>query len=204
VDADGMPLVLASRLFCETPLRERVATTDFIEDASKAAVEAGLNFYFLGGKPGVAAAAADKLTDRYAGLRIVGARDGYFSEAELDELCADILSKKTDVLWLGLGSPYQEALALRLRERLGGVAWIRTCGGLFDHVSGAVRRAPRWMQSTGLEWLHRLALEPRRLALRYAWTNPVALFYLLTRTMDAVPSFDGFSEVGMTDIWLWR
>ncbi len=203
LDADGMPLVFASRIFCASPLRERVATTDFIDDACEVAVRDGLNFYFLGAKPGVAAKAATKLGQKHHGLRIVGVRNGYFSEEELDEICADILAKKTDVLWLGLGSPRQEELALRLRDRLPGVAWIRTCGGLFDHMSGAVRRAPGWMQSCGLEWLHRLALEPRRLAWRYVCTNPVALFYLLTKTMDATPSLESVSGLGKASIGLW-
>ncbi|WP_210240304.1 WecB/TagA/CpsF family glycosyltransferase [Amaricoccus solimangrovi] len=203
LDADGMPLVFASRLFCAEPLRERVATTDFIDDACEAAVRDGLNFYFLGAKPGVAAKAAARLRKKHPGLRIVGVKHGYFSEEELDGICADILARKTDVLWLGLGSPRQEALALRLRGKLAGVAWIRVCGGLFDHMSGSVRRAPGWMQSFGLEWLHRLAMEPRRLAWRYLCTNPVALFYLLTQTMDAVPSLEGVSGLGKASIGLW-
>ncbi|PJN96353.1 glycosyltransferase [Amaricoccus sp. HAR-UPW-R2A-40] len=189
VDADGMPLVLASRFFCGAPLVERIATTDFIEDAAAAAAKAGLRFYFLGGKPGVAQKAARKLTERYPGLQIVGTRHGYFSASEEGAIIADILAKKADVLWLGLGSPHQEAFAIRLRDELPGVGWIRTCGGLFDHVSGAVPRATKRMQSMGLEWLHRLLVEPRRLAWRYITTNPVACFHLLTKTFEwAEPS----------------
>lgn len=187
VDPDGMPLVLASRLLCRrTPLVERIATTDFIHDASAAAAAADVRFYFLGGKAGVADAAASKLIEKYPGLQIVGTRHGYFSAQDEDEICADILARKTDVLWIGMGSPFQEALAIRLREKLPGVAWIRTCGGLFDHVSEVVPRARQWIQAMGLEWLHRMALEPRRLAWRYLTTNPVAVFHLLTKTYDGV------------------
>lgn len=139
VDADGMPLVFASRFFCARPLVERVATTDFINDAAAAAARSGLNFYFLGGKPGVAASAARNLRARYPEVRVVGAGHGYFAESELDRIVADILERKTDVLWLGLGSPYQEEMSFRLRGRLGGVGWIHTCGGLFDHMSGPAR-----------------------------------------------------------------
>jgi N-acetylglucosaminyldiphosphoundecaprenol N-acetyl-beta-D-mannosaminyltransferase len=142
VDADGMPLVLASRFFCRTPLVERVATTDFIEDAAAAAAKSGLRFYFLGGKPGVAEKAARKLTEKYPGLQIAGTQHGYFSASDESAISADILAKKADVLWIGLGSPHQEALAIRLRDELPGVGWIRTCGGLFDHVSEAVPRDP--------------------------------------------------------------
>jgi N-acetylglucosaminyldiphosphoundecaprenol N-acetyl-beta-D-mannosaminyltransferase len=184
VDADGMPLVIASRLICEMPLIERVATTDFIEDAAAAAAAAGLNFYFLGGNVGVAEEAARRLQERHPKLKIVGARDGYFRDDEFDEICAHLSACGTDVLWLGLGSPRQEEVALKFRNRLTGLGWIRTCGGLFDHMSGSVRRAPALMQAIGLEWLHRLLMEPRRLAWRYIRTNPVALFHLLTKTMD--------------------
>ena len=191
VDADGMPLVIASRLLCRKPLVERIATTDFIHDAASAAAEAAVRFYFLGGRAGVARKAADALTGKHPGLQVVGVRHGYFSSSEEDEICTDILARKTDVLWIGMGSPSQEALAIRLREKLPGVAWIRTCGGLFDHVSGAVPRAGQWMQAMGLEWLHRTLLEPRRLAWRYIITNPVACFHLLTKTSDRVDAWAG-------------
>lgn len=184
IDADGMPLVLASKIFCQSPLVERIATTDFIHDASESAAEHGIRFYFLGGKPGVAALAAEKLSAAHPGLRIAGTRNGYFTDAEEDAICAEILAAGTDVLWIGMGSPRQEALAIRLRAKLPGVAWIRTCGGLFDHMSESVPRAATWMQSIGLEWLHRMMLEPRRLAWRYITTNPVACFHLLTKTFD--------------------
>lgn len=187
VDPDGMPLVLASRVLCRRmPLVERVATTDFIHDAAEAAAASGIRFYFLGGKANVAAKAARNLRERYPNLEIVGTRHGYFSASEEDAVCAEILTRKTDVLWIGTGSPYQEALAIRMRGKLPGVAWIRTCGGLFDHVSGSVPRAQAWMQGAGLEWLHRMMIEPRRLGWRYIKTNPVACFYLLTRTTDLV------------------
>ncbi len=184
IDADGMPLVIASRIFCQSPLVERIATTDFIHDASALAVRNDIRFFFLGGKPGIAALAAEKLTAAHPGLRVAGTRHGYFTDEEEDEICAEILAAGTDVLWIGMGSPRQEALAIRLRAKLPGVAWIRTCGGLFDHISESVPRAATWMQSMGLEWLHRMMLEPRRLAWRYISTNPVACFHLLTKTFD--------------------
>lgn len=184
VDADGMPLVKATQFLCREPLRERVATTDFIHDAADVAVRDGLRFYFLGSKPGIAQAAADSLRARHPGLAIAGLRDGYFAADEEERICAAVRASGADVLWVGLGSPRQEAFAVRNRERLGGVAWIRTCGGLFDHCSGTVRRAPRWMQQASLEWLHRAMLEPRRLGWRYVATNPAALFHLVTKTRD--------------------
>lgn len=184
IDADGMPLVIVSRLFCKRPLIQRVATTDFIHDASRAAIDAGLRFFFLGGKPGVAAKATQILQSMHPGLEIVGSRHGYFEENEIGQICEEILAAKTDVLWVGLGTPLQEDFAVRCRDRLSGVGWIRTCGGLFDHYSGNSKRAPMWMQRLGLEWLFRATLEPNRLGKRYLLTNPIAAFHLLTKTHD--------------------
>lgn len=184
VDADGMSLVFASRLFLDTPLVERAATTDFIEDASRTASKNSIKFYFLGAKPGIAALAADKLRTRHPGLQIVGTRDGYFDLADVDRIAQDIEASGAEVLWLGMGSPMQEEIAYMLQKRVHNLAWIRTCGGLFDHCSGTMPRASKIMQKLGLEWLHRAALEPTRLGRRYALTNPVALFHLLTKTRD--------------------
>jgi len=184
IDADGMPLVFASRMFCKRPLTERAATTDFLLDACALAAREDIRFYFLGARPGVAARAAEHLRYRFPGLKVVGTRNGYFKRADLPELCEQIREAGTDVLWLGLGTPMQEEIAVLARELLGGVAWVRTCGGLFDHYGGGVSRAPAWMQGLGLEWLYRAAREPLRLGWRYLVTNPVAVYYLMTRTRD--------------------
>jgi exopolysaccharide biosynthesis WecB/TagA/CpsF family protein len=182
IDPDGMPLVLASKIFLREPLRERVATTDFIVDASAAAAENGIRFYFFGAKPGIADAAADALRKVFPDLIIVGVRNGFFDPEDVPAICEDIVAAKTDVLWLGLGSPMQEQFAVHNAHRLPGVGWIRTCGGLFDHLGAGVPRAPQWMQNLGLEWLFRAVLEPRRLGQRYLRTNPPALYHLLTKT----------------------
>jgi N-acetylglucosaminyldiphosphoundecaprenol N-acetyl-beta-D-mannosaminyltransferase len=184
VDADGMPLVMATQLLCAEPLKERVATTDFINDAAAAAEREGLRFYFLGAKPGVAETAAQHFRALYPGLEIVGVRNGYFTQDDEAALCEEVLALGVDVIWVGLGSPLQEAFAQRNRERLAGIGWIRTCGGMFDHYSGKFKRAPQWMQLLGLEWLHRTINEPLRLSGRYFRTNLPALFYLATKTSD--------------------
>lgn len=184
VDVDGMPLVFATRLLCKTPLQERVATTDFVKDASALAANEGIRFYFLGAQGDTAQIAARNLQRAYPGLQIVGARNGYFSLEEEASLCDEIVRSGADILWLGLGSPTQEAFALRNRHRLSGLAWIRTCGGLFDFYSERMARAPQWMQSAGMEWLFRVFQEPRRLGKRYMLTNPVALYHLITKTHD--------------------
>jgi N-acetylglucosaminyldiphosphoundecaprenol N-acetyl-beta-D-mannosaminyltransferase len=182
IDADGMPLVMASKLFHRDPLVERVATTDFVHDASALAARHGVRFFFLGARPGVAQQAADTLLAEHPGLQIVGVRNGYYKPEEEPALLEEIKASGAHVLWVGLGSPRQEQFAVRNLAALAGLAWVRTCGGLFDHIAGVHPRAPDWMQRHGLEWLHRLIREPRRLGPRYLVTNPVAAFHLLTKT----------------------
>jgi exopolysaccharide biosynthesis WecB/TagA/CpsF family protein len=84
-----------------------------------------------------------------------------------------------------MGIPAEQAFSLRHRDALTGVGLIKTSGGLFDFLSGKNTRAPGWMQATGLEWLYRMMLEPRRLLGRYLRTNPHAIYLLLTQTERA-------------------
>ena len=180
IHADGQAVVFASR-FTSTPIPERSATTDFIHDAAALAAEHGLRFYLLGATEEANAKTAEILERRYPGLKVVGRRHGYFSQFEEDEICDEINLSKPDVIWVGLSVPLEYEFALRNRHRLS-AGWLVTCGGCFNFVTGAYKRAPLWMQTCGLEWLFRLAREPKRLFWRYAVTNPLALFLLLTRT----------------------
>ena len=186
VHADGQAAVFASRLLTATPIPERSATTDFIHDAAALAAEEGLRFFLLGATEEANAKAAAILAARYPGLKIVGRRHGYFSSFEEDEVCDEINLTKPDVIWVGLSVPLEYQFAVRNREKLK-AGWLVTCGGCFNFLSGDYRRAPRWMQAAGLEWLHRLAHEPKRLGWRYALTNPLAIYLLLTRT-NALPA----------------
>ena len=182
INADGMSVVFASRWLTNVGLPERVATTDMFHDAAKQAQERGASFYFLGAKEDMNRRAVEQIRQMYPKLRIAGRRNGYFSEADEPAIVADINQAQPDVLWLGLGVPRQQQFAVRHRANLTGVGAIQTCGGLFDFVSGKNSRAPMWMQQAGLEWAYRLMLEPRRLFLRYAFTNVHAIAVMLTKT----------------------
>ena len=181
IHADGQAAVFASRLLTRTPIPERSATTDFIHDASKVAVQHGLRFFMLGATEEANAEAVRVLRETYPGLQIVGRRHGYFSRDEEDELCDEINLTQPDVIWVGLSVPTEYEFAVRNKTRLK-AGWLVTCGGCYNFVTGAYKRAPEWMQALGLEWLFRLAKEPKRLFWRYAVTNPLAIFLLLTRT----------------------
>jgi N-acetylglucosaminyldiphosphoundecaprenol N-acetyl-beta-D-mannosaminyltransferase len=181
VHADGQPVVLASRLLARTPVPERSATTDFIHDAAKAAQESGLKVYLLGATENVNSRCADLLRFSYPGLQIVGRRNGYFKRDAEAEICEEINRSGADIVFVGLSVPLEYEFCVRNKSRLR-AGWMVTCGGCYNFVTGDYKRAPAWMQKYSLEWLYRLAREPKRLFWRYAVTNPLATFFLVTRT----------------------
>jgi N-acetylglucosaminyldiphosphoundecaprenol N-acetyl-beta-D-mannosaminyltransferase len=179
IHADGQAMVLASRLGTGTRLPERVATTDLFHDSARLAERSGKAFYLLGGSKETMAAALERVRRLYPRLNIVGARDGYFAPEEEEAVVEAINAARPDILWVGMGVPVEQRFVLRNLDRLTGVGVIKTSGGLFDFLSGRRSRAPGWMQAVGLEWLYRLMLEPRRLAVRYLTTSPHAALILL-------------------------
>lgn len=181
IHADGMSIVKASRR-TRMPLPERIATTDFFHDAVRAACAHGLRFFMLGASESQNAAAVAKIEKSYPELQIAGRHHGYFSDAESGAVCDIIRASRADVLWVALGKPRQEFWSIANRERLAGVGWIKTCGGLYAFLTGDAPRAPLWMQNAGLEWLYRTMDDPKRLAWRYLTTNPYALYRLMRHT----------------------
>lgn len=182
LDADGMWLVFASRIFSKNPLPERVATTDFFHDVASISALNGISFYILGSSQQNNSDACNKLNSLYPDLKIVGSHHGFFSSETEDHIIRDINNSGADIVWIAMGYPRQELLAEKLSPYLTGVTWVKTCGGLLEHILELQPRAPLWIQKIGFEWLYRLCCEPRRLGLRYIKTNPLALWYLLTRT----------------------
>jgi N-acetylglucosaminyldiphosphoundecaprenol N-acetyl-beta-D-mannosaminyltransferase len=169
VVADGMPIVWAARL-AGRPLPQRVAGSTMVFALCARAAREGRSVFLLGGNPGVADHAAGVLTSQHAGLRICGTLCppfGFESDAgKLGEIRDAVRAARPDIVLVALGSPKQEYLAQTLRGDLPGAWWIGV-GISLSFVTGEVRRAPAWMQRAGLEWIHRLASEPRRLARRY-------------------------------------
>jgi N-acetylglucosaminyldiphosphoundecaprenol N-acetyl-beta-D-mannosaminyltransferase len=143
---------------------------------------AGLRHYFVGGGPGTAELLAERLGDRFPGLDIAGMSAPPFrplTREEDDDLVDRINSSGANVIWIGLGAPKQELWAADHEARLD-APLVLPVGAAFDFHSGRVRRAPAWLRRFGLEWLFRVAMEPRRLALRYITTNAQFL-YLIAR-----------------------
>lgn len=155
---DGAGVVMGAKIL-KTPLKQKVAGIDFAQELLGVLEEKGLRLYLLGGKAGVAELAAEKIAARYPKLCICGMADGYFRDE--NEVVARINAAKADVLYVCLGAPKQERFMhthlsdLNVRMMIG-------LGGTLDGIAGIVKRAPRWMIRLQLEWLYRLAKEPRR------------------------------------------
>jgi N-acetylglucosaminyldiphosphoundecaprenol N-acetyl-beta-D-mannosaminyltransferase len=169
VTADGMSVVWASHLFGRA-LRERVTGIDLFERLVEHAAHRGLSLYFLGARDESVRQTVDLLAIRYPKLRVAGYRNGYFETSESGSVADAIKLSNADMLFVAMGSPAQEYWIASNLVRTG-VRFALGVGGSFDHVSGRVARAPRWMQRIGLEWLHRLIHEPRRLWKRYLLGN---------------------------------
>lgn len=167
--ADGMPLVWATRL-SRAPVPERVTGASLIFALTQAAAVQSRSVYLLGGAPGVPQEAGAALCRRYPGLAVVGADSPPFgfdaTDAGIDAVCARLVAAEPDIVYVGLGFPKQERLIARVAPELPS-SWFVACGAAIAFAAGALHRAPRWMQQTGLEWLFRLVTEPRRLAQRY-------------------------------------
>jgi N-acetylglucosaminyldiphosphoundecaprenol N-acetyl-beta-D-mannosaminyltransferase len=169
-DTVGLLLVARRR---GAALRERVAGIELIDRLCAGAAAREMPVYFLGGAEGVAAAAAQILAARFPGLRVAGARSGYFAAQESAAVAEVIARSGARLLFAGMGSPRQEYwLAEHLRATQCGIGI--GLGGSFDVIAGRVERAPQLLRRLGLEWLYRLMKEPwrwrRQLALpRFVW-----------------------------------
>lgn len=169
VVCDGMPLVWASR-WLGNALPERVAGSDLVPKLLAIAEERKWSVYFLGGQEAVAMKAMEKVQERHPRLKIAGVMSPPFKPLhEMDHatICADIRATDPDLLFVSFGCPKQEKWIAMNYQRAGAPVTIGV-GATIDFLAGSMKRAPRWMQMTGLEWLYRLLQEPRRLFKRYA------------------------------------
>lgn len=167
VNADGQAVVWASRLLGRS-LPERVAGIDFMVELLLDAVESGASAYFLGAKSDVVRDLAEAY--RALGVDVVGCRDGFWSPHDELEVVRKIAATQADYLFVALPSPKKEVFLARWLDELN-VGLAVGVGGSFDVLTGRIRRAPLFAQRLGLEWLYRLAQEPRRMWRRYLVGN---------------------------------
>ena len=170
VVADGMPLIWASKVQGPPLLPERVAGSSMTVSLCERAAQLGLSIYLLGGDEGVAERAADVLKGRHRGIQIAGWYCPPFGfekdEHEMRVIRDGLTSASPDIVLVALGSPKQEKLIREIQSVCPGACWIGV-GISLSFITGDVARAPEWVQRMGIEWLHRLIQEPKRLFRRY-------------------------------------
>ncbi|MBS1725870.1 MAG: WecB/TagA/CpsF family glycosyltransferase [Armatimonadetes bacterium] len=145
------------------PVPGRVSGVDLVECLCQLSAETGARMYFLGSAPGIAELAAKNLAERFPGMVVAGARDGYFSKDDDTRIAQEIAETKPDVLVVAMGMPRQELFILDTAEAIGAKIGIGV-GGSLDVHSGTVKRAPKVIQKIKMEWLWRLLLNPKKIA----------------------------------------
>lgn len=182
VNADGQPMVVASRFIGTHALPERVATTDLFHSVAEGAIRRNLTFYLFGSSEAENQRAVENVRRRHPGIRIVGHSHGYLHGEALRDKVREIDALRPDILWLALGVPREQLFVYEFSPLLIHVGMIKTSGGLFNFLSGSRTRAPHWMQRWSLEWLWRIKEEPSRLFWRYVTTNPHAIFLMIAHS----------------------
>jgi N-acetylglucosaminyldiphosphoundecaprenol N-acetyl-beta-D-mannosaminyltransferase len=171
VGVDGMGIVWGARAL-GIAVPERVSGVDLMERLLEVCSQLEFRPYFLGATQEVLERAFHVALDRWPGLSIAGARNGYFSPGEEERVVEDIRASKPDCLFIAMPTPRKERFLRKHREALN-IPFIMGVGGSLDVLAGHVNRAPLKMQRAGLEWLYRVYQEPRRMWWRYANTNAV-------------------------------
>jgi len=178
--ADGAPVVWSSRLL-RRPLPERVAGIDVFERLLAAAGEHGYRVYFLGATQEVLDAVIERALREHPGLIVAGSQHGYFKNEQMGEVANAVCASGADVLFVAMTTPKKEIFLREVSQR-GVIPVTHGVGGSFDVYSGKTKRAPVWMQKSGLEWFYRVLQEPGRMWKRYLVTNTLFLL-LLARNM---------------------
>ena len=169
INADGQGVVWAAR-FLNKPLPERVAGIDLMDELVRLASQKGYKIFFLGAKEDIVRKVVDVYSGQYGSDIIAGFRNGYFSKEDEPEIAAAIGASKADILFVAMSSPKKE-IFLNTYKQVINIPFIMGVGGSFDVVAGFVKRAPGWMQKSGLEWFYRVIQEPKRMWKRYLFGN---------------------------------
>jgi N-acetylglucosaminyldiphosphoundecaprenol N-acetyl-beta-D-mannosaminyltransferase len=184
INVDGMPVVWASRLLGK-PLKERVAGVDLFEALMARAGEKGWRVFLLGAREEVVSQVASTYRRKYPRLVLAGYRNGYWKgESEEAQVVEQIRDARPDLLFVAISSPKKEQFLGRYQADMK-VPFAMGVGGTFDVAIGRVKRAPVWMQKSGLEWFYRFLQEPRRMFRRY-FIEDMAFLRLFVKEWRAV------------------
>ena len=183
INADGQAVVWASRILGK-PLKERVAGIDLMANLVEMGHQKKHRIFLFGAKEGVVKSVVDLYTERYGPSLIAGYRNGYFPAEEEAEIALQIAQSGAQMLFVAITSPKKENFLYKHREALKNVNLIMGVGGSFDVVAGKTKRAPRWMQKSGLEWFYRFTQEPRRMWKRYLIGNSKFIYLVLKEKLS--------------------
>ncbi len=173
VTPDGMPMVWANKMAGRSHVT-RVYGPDLMMKVCREGVAKGIRHFFYGGKEGVADALKQKLEEKCPGLKVVGTFCPPFRKLTDDEdreLCALLEAADADIVWVGLSTPKQEFWMSGHVGKIDAPVMIGV-GAAFDFHAGLVKQAPKFIQKSGMEWLFRMCMEPKRLWKRYMKNNP--------------------------------
>lgn len=166
---DGMPLIWISKML-KTPIKEKVSGSDIFPKICEMAAQRGYKIFLLGAAEGIANKAAENLREKYPGLNIVGTYSPSYGfenkPEEIIKIIRVINESQPHILAVGLGAPKQEKFIYKFKNQLK-VPVSLAIGASIDFEAGNVKRAPEWMQKSGLEWFYRFVKEPRRMYKRY-------------------------------------
>ena len=182
---DGMPMSWVGHLQGHSQM-DRVFGPDFMAAMCRLSTERGHRHFLYGGEPGVAELLKGTLEARYPGLRVVGTYTPPFrslTAAEEEDLLAQVQTSKPHILWVGLSTPKQERFMAEFIDRLE-VPLLVGVGAAFDYHTGRIRDCPRWVKRAGLQWLHRLLQDPKRLWKRYLRNNPAFVWNIALQTLN--------------------
>ena len=180
VNADGMPVVWASRLL-GSPLKERVAGIDLFVKLIEMSANKGWRVYFLGAREKVVTTVVNKSQRKHPSLKIAGCRNGYWLPEEEKSIVEEIKIAMPDILFVAISSPKKENFLGSYLKYMN-VSFAMGVGGSFDVLAGLTKRAPFWMQKTGLEWFYRFLQEPNRMFKRY-FVDDMYFFWLLAKEL---------------------
>jgi len=176
INIDGMGVLLGARML-GVDVPERVAGVDLFHALLAMSASRGYTVYLLGAKHEIVAETARRVQQLYPGLKLAGYHHGYFWDDE-EKIVNKVRETGAQLLFVAITSPAKENFINRWRDQLG-VNFVMGVGGTFDVVAGKVKRAPLWMQRSGLEWFYRFLQEPRRMWKRYLVTNTVFIGLVL-------------------------
>jgi len=177
INVDGQPIRWTAKLL-GISFKERITGMDLMEELLELSSQKGYSVYFLGARKEIVREVVEIYTDKYPSLKVAGWRDGYWESDEEKKVVQDIKRTKPEIVFVAISSPKKEFFIREYMNEMQ-VPFSMGVGGSFDIIAGIKKRAPKWMQKYGLEWLFRLCQEPGRLWKRYLIGNPIFIWLVL-------------------------